>query len=261
MKNVIGNLIGIAWAAICGAAQSWTRLKPLSNSSSIESVDWLSTVILKIWFFQSTNMVYLSICLCHLQFLSSTSYSFLSTNLLPPSVQSLSCVQLFTTPWTAARQASLSITHSWSLSKLMSIKLVMPSNHLILFACLGRFISGYFILFYVMVSDIVCLISLFDFSLLVCRNATDFNVWILYPVTLLNLLMSSSGFLVALLRFSLYSIMSSANSSTSSFPLWIPFSSFFPSGLLRGLLKFLGLLKLCWIKVVRVGTQLSLLVL
>ena len=48
------------------------------------------------------------------------------------SVQSLSCVQLFATPWTAARQASLSITNSWSLLKPMSIESVMPSNHLIL---------------------------------------------------------------------------------------------------------------------------------
>jgi len=48
------------------------------------------------------------------------------------SVQSLSRVRLFVTPWTAARQASLSITNSWSLLKLMSIELVMPSNHLIL---------------------------------------------------------------------------------------------------------------------------------
>ena len=48
------------------------------------------------------------------------------------SVQLLSCIRLFVTPWTAARQASLSITNSWSLLKLMSIKSVMPSNHLIL---------------------------------------------------------------------------------------------------------------------------------
>ena len=48
------------------------------------------------------------------------------------SVQSLSCVQLFATPWTAARQASLSITNSQSPPKPMSIELVMPSNHLIL---------------------------------------------------------------------------------------------------------------------------------
>ena len=46
--------------------------------------------------------------------------------------QSLSCVQLAVTPWTEAHQASLSITNSWSLFKLMSIKSVMPSNHLIL---------------------------------------------------------------------------------------------------------------------------------
>ena len=48
------------------------------------------------------------------------------------SVQSLSRVCLFATPWTEACQASLSITNSWSLLKLMSIKSVMPSNHLIL---------------------------------------------------------------------------------------------------------------------------------
>ena len=48
------------------------------------------------------------------------------------SVQSLSHVRLFETPWTAARQASLSITNSWSLLKLMSIESVMSSNHLIL---------------------------------------------------------------------------------------------------------------------------------
>ena len=54
------------------------------------------------------------------------SYPWLS------SVQSLSFVQLFATPRIAAHQASLSITNSPSLLKLMSIELVMPSNHLIL---------------------------------------------------------------------------------------------------------------------------------
>ena len=48
------------------------------------------------------------------------------------SVQLLSCVQFFVTPWTAGCQASLSITSSQSLLKLMSIESVMPSNHLIL---------------------------------------------------------------------------------------------------------------------------------
>ena len=47
-------------------------------------------------------------------------------------ILSLSPVQLFETPWTAAHQASLSITNSWSFLKLMSTELVMPSNHLVL---------------------------------------------------------------------------------------------------------------------------------
>ena len=58
------------------------------------------------------------------------------------SVQSFSCVWLFAIPWTAARQASLSITNSWSLPKLMSIELVMPSNHLIL--CLPLLLPSVF---------------------------------------------------------------------------------------------------------------------
>ena len=49
------------------------------------------------------------------------------------SVQSLSRVRLFVTPWTTAHQASLSITNFWSLLKLISIESVMPSNHLILY--------------------------------------------------------------------------------------------------------------------------------
>ena len=48
------------------------------------------------------------------------------------SVHSLSCVWFFATPWTAAHQASLSITNSWSFLRLVSIKLVTPSKHLIL---------------------------------------------------------------------------------------------------------------------------------
>ena len=47
-------------------------------------------------------------------------------------VQLLSHVRLFATPWTEARQPSLSITNSWSLLKFMSVNLVIPSNHLIL---------------------------------------------------------------------------------------------------------------------------------
>ena len=74
----------------------------------------------------------------YLQFkeLMKRLYNIYSREFLPDyqfsSVQSLSCVRLFVIPWTAAHQASLSITNSRSLLKLMSIELVMPSNHLIL---------------------------------------------------------------------------------------------------------------------------------
>ena len=64
--------------------------------------------------------MYVCVCVC------MYIYIYIYIN----SVQSLSCVQLFATPWTAAHQASLSITKS--LLKFMSIELVMPSNHLIL---------------------------------------------------------------------------------------------------------------------------------
>ena len=56
----------------------------------------------------------------------------MGSSVFSSSVQSLSCVWLFATPWTAACQDSLPITNSLSLLKLMSIESVMPSNHLIL---------------------------------------------------------------------------------------------------------------------------------
>ena len=96
------------------------------------------------------------------------------------------------------------------------------------FVSLGRFTPRYFILLDAMVNRISSLISLSDLSLLVYRNAVNFCVLILYPVTLPNSWMSSNSFLVESLGFSRYSIMSSANrdSFTSSFPIWIPFISF-----------------------------------
>ena len=70
------------------------------------------------------QIYYLSMLILFVQF-SSISVQF-------NSVQSLSHVWLFATPWTAACQASLSIANSWSSLKLTSIKSVMPSSHLIL---------------------------------------------------------------------------------------------------------------------------------
>ena len=65
----------------------------------------------------------------------------LSTTSLPVycSVQSLSCVQLFMTPWTAACHASLPITISWSLLKIMSVESVMPSSVVPFSSCLQSF--------------------------------------------------------------------------------------------------------------------------
>ena len=91
---------GACWAAVYGVTQSRTRLKWLSSSSSRNN-DWVALWLSKLLI-----------------------YTF-------NSVQ-FSCAWLFATPWTAACQASLSITNSQSLLKLMSIESVMPSNHLIL---------------------------------------------------------------------------------------------------------------------------------
>ena len=92
-----------SWVALHGMAYSLNELhKPLRHDRNVvsEAVMILMTDsdILKVWF---------------------------------SSVQLLSHVWLFVTPWTAAHQASLSITNSWSLSKLMPIESVMPSSHLI----------------------------------------------------------------------------------------------------------------------------------
>ena len=99
-------------------------------------------------------------------------------------------------------------SQSWTqLKRLSSSSSIYRS-----FVSLGRFIPKYVILFVAMVNAVVSLISLCVFSLLVYRNASDFYVLILYPVTLLYSLISSSNFLVQSLGL--------------SSPIWIPFISF-----------------------------------
>ena len=95
------------------------------------------------------------------------------------------------------------------------------------FASLDRLIPRYFILFVAIVSGIVSLISLSYLLLLVYRNIRDFCVLILYPVSLLNSLISSSSFLVVPLGFlCMVSSHLQRDSFTSLFLIWIPFVSF-----------------------------------
>ena len=78
------------------------------------------------------TQIQISLTFYPIYFLINLFLMYVSTHLYISSVQSLSRVRLFATPWTTAHQASLSITDSQSLPKLMSVELVMPSNHLIL---------------------------------------------------------------------------------------------------------------------------------
>ena len=113
------------------------------------------------------------------------------------SVQSLSHVLLSVTPWTAARQASLSITNSWSLLKLMPIESVMPFNHLILchplllspsiFSSIRVFSNesalwpssrGYLVpLCFLPLGCIICVSEVIDIS----SGNLDFSLWFIQP--------------------------------------------------------------------------------
>ena len=99
------------------------RLKLLVKVTSLE--------YLKLWFIETTYIVLPPPAHTHMHHTHVCTLWNMPT-LQFSSVQSLSRVQLFVTPWIAARQASLSITNSWSSLRLTSIELVMPSSHLIL---------------------------------------------------------------------------------------------------------------------------------
>ena len=92
------------------------------------------------------------------------------------SVQSLSHVRLFATPWIAARQASLSITSSWSSLRLTSIELVMPSSHLILwsFNLHTKIISG--------LSTAITTVGYFEFKYIFTLT-NEFHTFICFPIS------------------------------------------------------------------------------
>ena len=87
--------------------------------------------IMNILIHDSTSLC-LSVPICIMETVVCTLWGCGISLLIISSVQSLSRIRLFVTPWTASPQASLSITNSRNLPKIMSIKSVMPSNHLIL---------------------------------------------------------------------------------------------------------------------------------
>ena len=120
----------------------------LISSASLRSLLFLSFIVpIFAWNVPLVSLVFLKRSLVFPQSIVFLYFFALFTEkgfLIPPcysfsSAQSLSRVQLFVTPWNAAHQASLSITNSWSLLKLVSIEAVMPSNHLIL--CRPLFLS------------------------------------------------------------------------------------------------------------------------
>ena len=99
-------------------------LKGKLTPNSQKELHWLSLQVRQ-WYFAFYFLLSSSVCFLRNLCLCSACLS-------GQSVQLLSCVGLCATSWTAAHQASLSITNSQSLLRLMSIESVMPSNHLFL---------------------------------------------------------------------------------------------------------------------------------
>ena len=119
----------------CSVPQLFLSLsKPMNCSPPGYSVHGISQARTLEWvaisFSRDSFFLYISYYLEN--FLGIYSYNILFVQYIFSSVQSLSRVRLFATPWIAARQASLSITNSWSSLRLTSIESVMPSSHLIL---------------------------------------------------------------------------------------------------------------------------------
>ena len=122
LNFLVRNLDHVFQTIVCTPKEFWTQKQLIWAllSEHVRKVDksmlWQKTRS-RSWEYLSSVFFCGQICKVHVQF---------------SSVQSLSRVRLFATPWTAACRASLSITSSRSLPKLMPIELVMPSKHLIL---------------------------------------------------------------------------------------------------------------------------------
>ena len=126
-----------AWrAAIHGVIKSQTRLSDWTKQNWTDNVFLLSSIFKIVSgsipdtgnLCSISQLVLVGGCELYAFFFKEVTFGFVGFR----SVQLLSRVWLFATPWTAARQASLSIFNSWSPPKPMSIELVMPSSHLIL---------------------------------------------------------------------------------------------------------------------------------
>ena len=121
-----------------------------------------------------------------------------------------------------------SICFSLFESSLISFFSVVQFSECRSFTSLVRFIPRYFIFLVTISYGIFFLVSVSDVSLLVYKNAFDFQILTFYPSVLPNSFIRSSSFLVESIGFSMYTIMSSADndSFSSSFPIWMPFISF-----------------------------------
>ena len=110
----------------------WAQLS-LENTATISWTYWASRLIIN----KNSKCFFLELpvsgVVSYAAVIINTYSSYYSQNFQFSSVQSLSRVRLFVTPWITARQASLSITNFWSSPRLTSIESVMPSSHLILY--------------------------------------------------------------------------------------------------------------------------------
>ena len=120
---IIKHLLYIAFCSKSALSKAWASPSNAICNLWMKASPWLSSL-------KWENCHYLERYLKTLSWLLLSFFFFF--NYVVVVFQSLNHVQLFVTPWTAARQASLSSTISWSLLKLTSVELVMPSNCLIL---------------------------------------------------------------------------------------------------------------------------------